>query len=515
MQEVLLGVYGLVLFVLSLYGFHGAYMAYLYYRLRRYREPQPPQLYRYPRVTVQLPIYNEVFVVERLIRSVCQLQYPRQQLEIQVLDDSTDETQGIAKRLVQEYRKRGINIQYYHRRCREGFKAGALKAGLAKASGEFIAIFDADFVPPPDFLLRTIPYFFLDERIGLVQTRWAHINESYSLLTRIQALILDYHFGVEQLVRSRAGLFLTFNGTAGVWRKAAIIDAGNWDGSTLAEDLDLSYRAQMRGWRCLFLPHITTPAELPVEVQAFKAQQFRWAKGSIQVARKLMPQLLHAPLPWKVRWQAIVHLTANLVYLLLPLIAVLCFPVVMLKKAFPIYDPVFVFFAVFIFALFGTFAAFACSQYTVARNKDEWQLRLWMFPLYLAGTMGLSINNARAVLEALFNRRSNFVRTPKYCIEHTQDDWRRRSRYAAQRLHWTAWIEVIFACYLLAGAALSAYWWEFAAVPFQLLFGFGYGYFALLSFQHHRQIQRLKHESLPPLVFARPESQQTRSVPTG
>ncbi len=514
MQELLLVVYGSVLFALSLYGFHGAYLAYLYYRLRHRTEPEPPPLKEYPTVTVQLPIYNEIYVVERLIRNVCRLRYPREKLEIQVLDDSTDDTRLIARRLVREYQRRGVNIVYYHRSHRNGFKAGALKEGLAKARGEFIAIFDADFVPHPDFLLRTLPYFQLDQRIAMVQTRWTHLNANYSLLTRIQSLILDYHFGIEQLVRSRAGFFLTFNGTAGVWRKKAIIDAGNWDGSTLAEDLDLSYRAQMQGWRCLFLPHITTPAELPVDVQSFKAQQFRWAKGSIEVARKLIPQVLRASLPWKVKWQAMMHLSANVVYLLLPLIAVLCFPIVMLKKAFPVYDPVFTFFAVFIFAALSTFAAFACSQYTVTEDREEWQQRLWLFPLYLAGTMGLSVNNAKAVIEALLKRRSAFVRTPKYGIERAYDDWRRRWRYIPRTVHWTTWIEAALALYLLAGAGISAFWWEFAAVPFQLLFAFGYGYFAWLAFRHVRQLRQPKHESVVPLVFAPSKTQQTTSVPT-
>lgn len=489
MQELLLGVYGFILLCLCLLGLNGYLFAYYYRIARRKQLWKAPTLVHYPMVTVQLPIYNEYFVVERLIQHVCSLRYPREKLEIQVLDDSTDETAILARQLVEHYAAQGINISYYHRENRIGFKAGALKEGLKRAKGDFIAIFDADFMPHPDFLLQTIPYFYLNEKIAMVQTRWGHINESYSLLTRIQAIILDYHFGLEQFVRSQSGWFMTFNGTAGVWRKSAILDAGNWDGSTLAEDLDLSYRAQMRGWKCLFLPSIVTPAELPADAQSFKSQQFRWAKGSIEVAKKLLPKLLRAKLPRIVKLQAVFHLLSNFVYVFLPLIALLCFPVVMLKKAFPIYDPVFTFFSIFTTALLGNFLAFRCSRLTVDGNTS-WKELFKTFFLYLAGTMGLSINNAWAVIQALLSKKSEFVRTPKYRIERPTDNWLRKARYAYRRLHWSVWIELLLSVYMVVGIIFSILWWEFAIVPFLLLFAFGYGYLGWTSIVQHYRLKR-------------------------
>src|SRR5918992_27974 len=295
-DALILGTYFFVLVILAVYGWHRYYLVYLYMK-NKDRQPVPAgSLAELPRVTVQLPIYNEMYVADRLIDSVCALDYPRELLEIQVLDDSTDETTSVAERAVRRQAAEGIDISYLHRTNRRGYKAGALEAGMKVATGEYVAIFDADFIPPADFLQRTIQ-FFTDPKIALVQARWGHINQDYSLLTKIQSILLDGHFVLEHGSRNRGGCFFNFNGTAGIWRRAAITDAGGWHHDTLTEDLDLSYRAQLRGWQFVFLQDHVAPAELPVEMNAFKSQQHRWAKGSIQTFLKLMPRILHSNLP--------------------------------------------------------------------------------------------------------------------------------------------------------------------------------------------------------------------------
>src|SRR6186713_2701891 len=326
-ETIVLVFYFFVLSILAIYGWHRYYLIRLYTR-NQDKVPAdlpPPALANLPRVTVQLPIYNEMYVADRLIDAVCEMDYPRELLEIQVLDDSTDETTEIAELAVRRHAARGFDISYLHRVDRRGFKAGALEAGLKVAKANFIAIFDADFVPPKDFLQKTLPYF-TDARIGMVQARWGHLNQDYSLLTKIQSILLDAHFVLEHGGRNRSGCFFNFNGTAGIWRREAIADAGGWQHDTLTEDLDLSYRAQLRGWRFVFLPDVVAPAEVPVEMNAFKSQQHRWAKGSIQTCLKLLPQILHADLPLAVKAEAFFHLTANFNYLLMSLLSVLMFP---------------------------------------------------------------------------------------------------------------------------------------------------------------------------------------------
>ena len=300
MAPALLGLYYSILGVLALYGVHRLVLVVLYARHRRRGAPRPPAPEEWPRVTVQLPLYNELYVARRLIDAVCRLDYPRDRLEIQVLDDSTDETAEIVRAEVARRRAAGFAIHHLRRAERTGFKAGALAAGLERTGGELIAVFDADFVPGPEFLKAAVPYF-ADPRVGMVQGRWEHLNRDYSLLTRVQALLLDGHFVIEHAARNRAGCFFNFNGTAGVWRRAAIAAAGGWRHDTLTEDLDLSYRAQLAGWRFVYLPDLSVPAELPVDVGGFKSQQYRWAKGSIQTARKLLGRVLAAPLPLRVK----------------------------------------------------------------------------------------------------------------------------------------------------------------------------------------------------------------------
>src|SRR6186997_200318 len=315
-ETLILVAYFFVLSILAIYGWHRYYLVYLYMK-NRGKAPDPalppPALHELPRVTIQLPIYNEMYVADRLIDAVCEMDYPRELLEIQVLDDSTDETTDIAELAVRRHAARGFDISYLHRVDRRGYKAGALEAGLKVAKADFVAIFDADFVPSPDFLRKTLPYF-THPKIGMVQARWGHINQDYSLLTKIQAILLDAHFVLEHGGRNRAGCFFNFNGTAGVWRREAIADAGGWQHDTLTEDLDLSYRAQLRGWQFVFLPGLVAPAEVPPDIAAFKSQQHRWAKGSVQVFRKLGWRILSSNEPLKVKLEALAHLTGNVGY---------------------------------------------------------------------------------------------------------------------------------------------------------------------------------------------------------
>src|SRR6185369_1972792 len=305
-ETLTLSAYFFVLTVLAIYGWHRYYLVYLY---MRYKDKEPkagPPLDPTPTVTIQLPLYNEMYVADRLIDAVCRIDYPRDLLEIQVLDDSTDETRNVAEQAVRRWADEGIDIKYIHRTDRVGYKAGALEEGLKTARGEFVAIFDADFIPTSDFLIRLMPHFG-DPKVGMVQARWGHINQDYSLLTKIQSILLDGHFVLEHGGRNRAGHFFNFNGTAGVWRRCVIGDAGGWQHDTLTEDLDLSYRAQLRGWRFHFLPDLVVPAELPVEMNAFKSQQHRWAKGSIQTCRKLLPEILQSNQPFGVKAEAFFH----------------------------------------------------------------------------------------------------------------------------------------------------------------------------------------------------------------
>src|SRR6202167_782560 len=308
--------YFVVLTILAAYGAHRYWMVYLYYKYKKNKTTAPGAYFppdALPRVTVQLPIYNEQYVVDRLLDAVCRLEYPKDKLDIQLLDDSTDETVEVARILVERYAALGHPVVCLHRENREGFKAGALAEGLKTAKGEFVAIFDADFVPPPDFLMRTI-HHFTDPKIGMVQTRWTHINRSYSFLTQVEAILLDGHFVLEHSGRARSGVFFNFNGTAGVWRRAAIEEAGGWQHDTLTEDTDLSYRAQLKGWKFIYLQDVECPAELPVEMTAFKTQQARWAKGLIQTGKKILPRMLGSDAPLQTKIEAWYHLTANLSY---------------------------------------------------------------------------------------------------------------------------------------------------------------------------------------------------------
>jgi cellulose synthase/poly-beta-1,6-N-acetylglucosamine synthase-like glycosyltransferase len=470
-----LAAYFFVLIILAVYGWHRYYLVYLYMR-NRDKDPKPgPQLDPLPPVTIQLPLYNEMYVADRLIDAVCQMAYPRELLEIQVLDDSTDETRSIAESAVRRFAAQGIDVKYFHRADRRGYKAGALEAGLKVARGRFIAIFDADFLPPADFLVRLLPHF-ADAKVAMVQARWGHINQDYSLLTKIQSILLDGHFVLEHGGRHRAGRFFNFNGTAGIWRREAIDDAGGWQHDTLTEDLDLSYRAQLRGWRFVFVPDVIAPAEVPVEMNAFKSQQHRWAKGSIQTCRKLLPRILAADVPLGVKAEAFFHLTANFNYPLMCVLSVLMFPAMVIRYNMGWYEMLLIDVPLFFAATFSV-----CNFYMVCQREihPDWRSRTKYLPFLMSIGIGLCINNTRAVFEALFNKQSEFARTPKYRIEGEGDDWigkKYRQSVAVQPL-----VELALGLYFTWTVFYALANQIYGTVPFLVLFQIGFLYTGLLS----------------------------------
>jgi cellulose synthase/poly-beta-1,6-N-acetylglucosamine synthase-like glycosyltransferase len=410
--SALLALYYLILAVLAFYGVHRFLMVLIYMRSRGRGPVKPADPAEWPRVTIQLPLYNEMYVASRLIDAVCRLDYPLDRLEIQVLDDSTDETTEILSRLVEEHRGRGIDIVLLHRTDRTGFKAGALAAGFTQAKGELLAVFDADFVPQADFLKTAVPYFG-DPRIGLVQGRWHHINRNYSLLTRVQAIFLDGHFMIEHIARNRSDCFFNFNGTAGIWRRQAIEQGGGWEHDTLTEDLDLSYRAQLVGWKFLYLPELAVPSELPVDVNGFKMQQYRWAKGAIQTGRKLMLRVLRAPLPPRVKFEAFVHLSNNISYPLMVLLSLLIFPAMLLRKTTSTQMLLFVDLPLFLSATVSVLIFYLMSQVALG---EGWQKQVRYLPALMGMGIGLAVVNAHAVVTGLFQRGGVFHRTPKSSI---------------------------------------------------------------------------------------------------
>ncbi len=448
----------------------------------------------WPAVTVQLPIYNEAYVVERLIDACASLDYPRHSLEIQILDDSTDETTDLAASRTAYWSHRGVNIVHVRRTDREGYKAGALQNGLRIAAGDLIAIFDADFVPEPDYLRRVVPVFD-SENIGMVQARWGHLNDRDSLLTRIQAFALDAHFALEHRVRQAVGCFINFNGTAGVWRRECIEDAGGWTSDTLTEDLDLSYRAQLNGWKFRYLEHVEVGAELPVDMNAFRSQQFRWTKGAVQTAFKMLPRLWGSDFPRTVKLEGTVQLTAHLVFPFILLAALLHAPLVLMKSVGS--GPGEWFFATMGLGLVG-FGGFFLGQLFAQRALyPDWPSRLKVFPWFMAGSMGLSVNNSRAVWQALRGHRTPFVRTPKYSSTAARPWW--KSRYAVTSVPRVVWLELLMMAYCIAGLVLIAVVGEWPAMPFQVLFAFGFGLVGFYSLRLTSGIQRWERPPSPRL----------------
>jgi glycosyltransferase involved in cell wall biosynthesis len=410
-----------------------------------------------------------------LIDSIAAFDYPKDKLEIQILDDSTDETTQIAELAARRLEQRGYLVSYLHRTDRTGFKAGALEKGLDVAKGEFISIFDADFVPEPDFLKKTVPYFIGNPKLALVQARWGHLNHDYSLLTRIQAVMLDGHFILEHGGRNRAGCFFNFNGTAGVWRREAIPDSGGWQHDTLTEDLDLSYRAQLRGWKFLFVPQVVAPAEVPVEMNSFKSQQHRWAKGSIQTCKKNLPKILRADLPFKVKAEAFFHLTANFNYVLMLALSLLMFPAMVVRYEMGWSEMLLIDLPAFFLATFSVANFYAFSQHEA--YPDTWKSKLKLLPLVMAVGIGLTINNLRAVTEAALGQVSEFKRTPKYGIKKSADDWQHKKYRQSQWIQ--PLIETSLGLYFTSAVIYALYNGIFGSLPFLMLFQFGYLYLGL------------------------------------
>jgi cellulose synthase/poly-beta-1,6-N-acetylglucosamine synthase-like glycosyltransferase len=477
--------------LLSAYSWHRYHLTRLY-RKHRPAAARVAPLVVHPRVTVQLPVYNEMYVIEPLLQAVCRLDYPRALLQIQVLDDSTDETTEIAERAVRRLAAAGVDITLRHRLDRAGFKAGALAAGLEAATGEYIAIFDADFQPAPDFLRRTLPHF-RDASVGMVQARWGHLNETQSLLTKIQAIQLDAHFILEHGGRSRSGRFFNFNGTAGVWRRSAIETAGGWQHDTLTEDLDLSYRAQLEGWRFVFLPDVVAPGEVPPEMNGFKAQQYRWAKGSTQTCCKLLPRILRARLPLATKVEAVFHLTAYFNHPLLLLLSVLMLPALYARHrlgAMNWYQGLHVDLLVFASAVFS-FASF--YTYSLRELHPDWIPRLRYLPALLALAIGMSANNTAAVVAAFAGRTNEFTRTPKYGAAGGTRNWlgKRYGRSASIQ----AMAETAMGLYMTLAIAYAFVIGAFGSVPFLLLFQLGFLYTGVLSLVQQRANRRLREVS--------------------
>ena len=483
----LIVLYITLLGLVVLYGAHRYVLIFLYYR-HRHKHPSPAGHFRdLPAVTVQLPIFNEEFVAARVIQAACALDYPRDKLQIQVLDDSTDATVQIASQCVRSLVQAGHNVCYLRRSDRVGFKAGALADAMPSATGEFIAIFDADFVPEPDFLLRTIHYF-TDLAVGLVQTRWGHLNRDSSLLTRGQAMFLDGHFIIEHGARNRSGRFMAFNGTAGIWRRTCIDDAGGWQHDTLTEDLDLSYRAQLKGWKFVYLPQMVSPAELPPQVNAFKIQQFRWTKGAVQTARKVLPSVFRAKIPLKVKIEAFFQLTNWVVFPAMVLLTLLLVPSLLVRlNPFQDGGPGQILFDLTVFNLATVSVAFfyLCSQQEIYRS---WLDKIKYMPFLMSLGIGISLNNCKAVLEGLFGRPSDFISTPKFGQSNIPDRsrrvWMSKTPAPRRKLVLMPFVELSFGLYIVVCivGTFVRYQQVTISIPFLVLFAVGYFYVSFANF---------------------------------
>ena len=488
MEVILIAIYGLALAFIFCYSLIQLQLVWKYrtYRKQSAVEVSKSQNEReLPKVCVQLPIFNEAYVAERLVDKICKLDYPQDQLEIQVLDDSTDETQRLLKAKVSEKKQKGFQIEYLHRADRAGFKAGALAEGLKKTTAELIAIFDADFMPESSFLREMVPAF-QEAEVGMVQSRWEHLNEGYSWLTKLQAFGLDAHFSVEQGGRNAGGHFINFNGTAGVWRKSCIEDAGGWQSDTLTEDLDLSYRAQLKGWKFKFLENVGAPAELPAAMNALKTQQFRWNKGAAECVRKNLGKVLRAEkLSFSTKLNAIFHLMNSAVFICIILLAVLSIPMLMIKHYFVEYHLLFTFAGVFILSL----PILAWFYWTAWRRayQNKWRALgqfLWRFPFFLSVSMGLALHNAWAVTEGYLGIKTPFLRTPKFALSSGSEGKWFKNRYLKKQIGLLPFIELIMVFYFAFGIGLGIYYRDFGLLPFHFMLLIGFGYVSLLSFWH-------------------------------
>ena len=469
--------YFAVMILLAFYGVHRYTMCYQYFKYKKNYNPNPPQHFsELPYVTVQLPIFNEQFVIERLVEAICAMEYPREKLEIQVLDDSTDETREVASSVVDRYAALGHPIVYIHRTNRHGFKAGALDAGLKVAKGEFVAIFDADFMPPADWLMKVI-HHFAEPVIGMVQTRWTHLNRDYSMLTRIEAILLDGHFVLEHGARARSGEFFNFNGTAGMWRRQAITDGGGWQHDTLTEDTDLSYRSQMAGWKFKYLPDVECPSELPIEMTAFKTQQARWAKGLIQTSIKILPQVFRSDTSLRNKIESVYHLTANISYPLMVVMSAFLIPAMICRFYQGWFQMLLIDVPLFTASTFSIAVFYVMSERELFPN--DWKKTLYYLPFLMALGIGLTVTNTKAVMEALFGIKSAFVRTPKFAV--AKKGQKSQAAKYRKRLKLAPWIELLLGFYFLLAIIYTFSNHNYFTAPFLILFVIGYWYTGLMS----------------------------------
>lgn len=487
--------YVLDVFLLFLYGIHMYVMLYLFLKYKNKcisnKEKEPIDLEKtnsnlLPEVAIQLPVYNEYYVVDRLIEAVSKIKWPKEKLYIQVLDDSTDETVEKVAKIVNQMKQKGFRIEHLHRTVRTGHKAGALKEGLKKIDADYIAIFDADFIPNPDILLKVMPYFD-DPTIGMIQTRWGHINKDYSLLTYAQSFGIDGHFVIEQVARNGSGLWMNFNGTAGIWRKQCILDAGNWQSDTLTEDFDLSYRAELAGWKFRYFMDIENPAELPATIHAFKSQQFRWCKGSIQTAVKLIPRILRANLPWKIKLEALIHLTNYSVHPLMVLNILLTLPLVLIEKwssfHYTDFTTKMIYFIAFILSL-STFAPTVFYLYSQKELYKKWWDKVIYMPVLMMIGTGIALSNTKAYIEALLGKVSTFQRTPKYRIESKKDLVFFKNKYI-QSIHPIILLEIVFFIYCVITAYYAYVYKKYLIIPFMIIYALGFLYVVYLSIIHN------------------------------
>ncbi len=486
-----IALYGVCLIFIFLYSLVQLNLAIQFTRSykRKLKKPEIAED-QWPHVTIQLPVYNELYVIERLIDAVCAFDYPKDKLEIQLLDDSTDESLEVGRKKVEEWRAKGIDITQIKREKNTGFKAGALAYGLEYCKGEFVAIFDADFVPRVDFLRQTIPFFYLHDKVGVVQTRWEHLNEDYSLLTRLQAFGLDAHFTVEQMGRNMDHHFINFNGTAGVWRKSTIADAGGWESDTITEDLDLSYRAQLKGWEFVYLPEIGSPAELPAEMNALKAQQFRWTKGAAECTMKNMGKVVKSKnISFGTKVHGAFHLLNSVVFLFILGCSLLSLPMLIIKNEFEenqLIQNLFIAATAFL-ASFFILAYFYWVSRPPAPFFQKFGKFVMDFPMFLSVSMGLSLHNAVAVIEGLTGKKSAFVRTPKFAISTGKKGTWTDKKYRAVKIAPLTFIEAFMVLYFATGLVLAFVYRDFGLFPFHFMLTLGYIFVTYYSFKHANQ----------------------------
>lgn len=484
-------IYCLALSFILFYSFAQLHLVFLYLRKRKKhnfsaQERNNSSIPDWPYVTIQLPIYNELYVVDRLIDAVTRLDYPKDRLEIQMLDDSNDETTDMISSKIKSLESKNIDIKLIRRPDRVGYKAGALKYGLEIAKGEFVAVFDADFMPSKDFLKKTIPHFGHDKKLGVVQTRWEHLNKDYSFLTKLQAFGLDAHFTIEQVGRNAGGHFINFNGTGGVWRKSCILDAGNWQADTLTEDLDLSYRAQRKGWKFQYLEEVGAPAELPATMNALKSQQFRWTKGAAENAKKNLWKTLKCNVSTGTKFHSFFHLLNSTVFLCIMMTALLSIPILIIKRHSPELQELSKFAWLFMISLvsLGSFYCISYFRLTVTSLKS-FLMFLITFPLFLSVSMGLSLHNSIAVIEGYLGIKTPFIRTPKFNLIKNSDRWK-GNKYLARNISLLTLLEGLLSLYFLAGIIMGFVFNDYGLLAFHFLLFFGFGIVFVYSVKHAR-----------------------------